>query len=45
MVDKIKKIKTEVKGLYIRNNGYYLERMINKERLRHRVGRVGFKKG
>lgn len=42
MVDKIKKIKTEVKGLYIRNNGYYLERMINKERLRHRVGRVGF---
>ena len=42
MVDKIKKIKSEVKGLYIRNNGYYLERMINKERLRHRVGRVGF---
>ena len=41
MVDKIKKIKSEVKGLYIRNNGYYLERMINKERLRHRVGKVG----
>ena len=41
MAVKIKNIRTEVKGLYIRNGSYFLERMINKERLRKKIGRVG----
>ena len=41
MAVKIKNIRTEIKGLYIRNGSYFLERMINKERLRKKIGRVG----
>ena len=41
MVDKLKKIRTDVKGLSIKNGSYFLERMIKKERLRRMIGRVG----
>jgi len=41
MAVRIKNIRTEIKGLYIRNGSYFLERMINKERLRKKIGRVG----
>ena len=42
MVDKINyKLRSEVKGLYVKNGSYFLERMINRERLRTAIGKVG----